>query len=190
MKFRRKRLLDCHINSKHKNERPYSCRHCSATFVYPEHLRKHEQTHRGDERVFKCDQCTKKFKSKASLDNHTSASHRPATSYQCLSCPNYYLTKEELLTHLKEASHPRGVYSSHSETSVLPREREVNLPLMETVSVYDDVVLYLASEGVPVSEDDGLAVSTVSTVYVDQVVQPQDEVQTAISSIVEVDQHN
>ena len=101
--------------------------------------------------------------------------------------PDLDCGEEELLTHLKEASHPRGVYSSHSETSVLPREREVNLPLMETVSVYDDVVLYLASEGVPVSEDDGLAVSTV---YVDQVVQPQDEVQTAISSIVEVDQHN
>ena len=101
--------------------------------------------------MFKCGQCTKKFKSKASLDNHTSASHRPATSYQCLSCPNYYLTKEELLTHLKEASHPRGVYSSHSETSVVPGAREVNLPLLETVNVYDDVVLYLASEGVPVS---------------------------------------
>ena len=45
-KFRRKRLLDCHVNSKHKGEKPYSCSLCPATFVYPEHVKKHEQTHR------------------------------------------------------------------------------------------------------------------------------------------------
>jgi uncharacterized Zn-finger protein len=45
-KFRRRRLLDCHVNSKHKGEKPYSCTLCPATFVYPEHVKKHEQTHR------------------------------------------------------------------------------------------------------------------------------------------------
>ena len=54
-KFRRKRLLDCHVNSKHKGEKPYSCSLCPATFVYPEHVKKHEQTHRWVESYIKGD---------------------------------------------------------------------------------------------------------------------------------------
>ena len=186
MKFRRKRLLDCHINSKHKFERPYSCRQCKATFVYPEHVRKHELTHRTD-RMFKCDQCNKVFKTKSSLENHT-ASHRPPTSYQCLSCPQYYATKEKLLDHLREASHPKGVYSCQPTTEIAPVKQitedkdkvAINMSIIETVNVYDDVVLYLASEGVPGQDE-------VGPVYVEQVVHAQDEVQTAISSIVEIE---
>ena len=187
MKFRRKRLLDCHINSKHKFERPYSCRLCKATFVYPEHVRKHELTHRTD-RMFRCDQCNKVFKNKPSLENHM-ASHRPQTSYQCLSCPQYYATKEKLLDHLREANHPKGVYSCQPMTEILPVKEitddkdkaAINMSIIETVNVYDDVVLYLASEVVSGHEDD------VGPVYVEQVVHAQDEVQTAISSIVEIE---
>ena len=109
-------------------------------------------------------------------------SHKPPDSYQCLSCPLYYLNKEELLTHLREANHPKGVYSTQSVSSVTPgaKKRIIKTPALETVGVYDDVVLLL--EGVAVPEEGGAAV------YVEQVAKPQDEVQTAISSIVEVGQ--
>ena len=176
MKFRRKRLLDCHINSKHKFERPYTCKMCDATFVYPEHVRKHELTHQVD-KTFKCEQCDKTFKNKSSLDNHVST-HRPRDSFQCLTCPLYFLTKEELLTHLKEANHPKGVYSSQTESpdkAVAKDNVDINMSIVESVHVYDDMVLYLASEGVPVHGD------------ADESVYHQDEVQSAISSIVEVE---
>ena len=57
------------------------------------------------------------------------------------------------------------------------------MSIIETVNVYDDVVLLLAGE-VPVP---GHQAETHS-VYVDQVVEQPDEIQTAISSIVEIEQ--
>ena len=105
-KFRRKRLLDCHVNSKHKGEKPYSCSLCPATFVYPEHVKKHEQTHRWVDthsalEVIKtlqfhvcsaeklhCPDCSKTFKSKTSLENHKSV-HKPSSHYQVAIIPKF-----------------------------------------------------------------------------------------------------
>ena len=56
------------------------------------------------------------------------------------------------------------------------------MSIIETVNVYDDVVLLLAGEAVPGHEAD------THSVYVDQVVEQPDEIQTAISSIVEIEQ--
>ena len=197
MKFRRKRLLDCHMNSKHKFERPYPCKVCSATFVYPEHVRKHEQTHNED-RKHKCDECEKTFKSKSSLDNHI-ACHRPCNSYQCLSCPQYFLSKKSLLDHLKTSNHPKGVFSNQNKDVVIPVEEKcetLTLSFMESVedtpaeaaTVYEDVVFYLPGQGVDSGglcyTEDGQAVY-VATAAAEEV-HEQDEVQTAISSIVEI----
>lgn len=61
----------------------------------------------------------------------------------------------------------------------------VNMSIIETVNVYDDVVLLLAGEAVPVPGHE----TESHSVYVDQVVEQQpDEIQTAISSIVEIEQ--
>ena len=186
MKFRRRRLLDCHINSKHKLERPYQCRQCSATFVYPEHVRKHEMTHQLTQTRLKCPHCEKTFKRKTSLENHA-ASHRPTNTFQCLSCPQYFLSRQDLLDHLKLTNHPKGVQSSSQQDVLIQDETKekvgVNMSIIETVNVYDDVVLLLAGEAVVPVPD----VETHS-VYVDQVVEQPDEIQTAISSIVEIEQ--
>ena len=186
--FRRRRLLDCHINSKHNGTRPYQCRQCSATFVYPEHVRKHELTHQLTETRFKCPDCDKTFKRKTSLENHA-ASHRPTVTFQCLSCPQYFLTRSDLLEHLKLTNHPKGVHSSSQQDVVIQEEEVkekvgVNMSIIETVNVYDDVVLLLAGEAVPVPGHE----TETHSVYVDQVVEQPDEIQTAISSIVEIEQ--
>ena len=197
MKFRRKRLLDCHMNSKHKFERPYTCKVCSATFVYPEHVRKHEQTHNEDKK-HNCIECDKSFKSKASLDNHT-ACHRPSSNYQCLSCPQYFLNKHSLLNHLKSNNHPRGVFSNQNKDVLIPVDDKcetLTLSFMESVeatpseveNVYEDVVFYLPDQNVETDglcfTDDGQAVFVSHTVA--EEVHEHDEVQTAISSIVEI----
>ena len=192
MKFRRKRLLDCHMNSKHKFERPYVCKVCPASFVYPEHVRKHELSHT-DDKKHKCTECEKTFKSKSSLDNH-SACHRPSSNYQCLSCPQYFLSKDLLLDHLKSSNHPRGVFSSQNKDVLIPLEAEtlslsfmdsVENPPAQTESVYEDVVFYLSDQNIEtIFTEDGQAVFVTDT-GADEV-HKHDEIQTAISSIVEV----
>lgn len=46
--FKRRRLLDYHIKAAHTGERPFKCETCSATFVYPEHFKKHMRIHTGE----------------------------------------------------------------------------------------------------------------------------------------------
>ncbi|KMQ92511.1 putative zinc finger protein 484 isoform x1 [Lasius niger] len=46
--FKRRRLLDYHIKAAHTGERPYKCDVCTATFVYPEHFKKHRRIHTGE----------------------------------------------------------------------------------------------------------------------------------------------
>ena len=191
MKFRRKRLLDCHINSKHKHERPYKCRLCPSTFIYPEHVRKHEQTH-SEKKKYQCDQCDKSFRSKASLDNHGS-SHRPPTNYQCLSCPLFFLSKEDLLHHLKTSNHPKGVFSCPAEP-VAPLHLEAGPgPGLEQVVLYlaagEAGQVFLQQPPAPHQHTHQLFLAPDSAMLVESAGtagSPDTEVQTAISSIVEI----
>ena len=87
----------------------------------------------------------------------------------------------------KLTNHPKGVQSSAQQDVVIQETKEkvgVNMSIIETVNVYDDVVLLLAGEAVPVVPE----VEGTHSVYVEQVVEQPDEVQTAISSIVEIEQ--
>ncbi len=79
--FTRRRLLQCHANAKHAGRRPHACPCCPATFVYPEHVRKHVAImhERKEERTTKkteegllgsCPACSVAFKSRAGLERH------------------------------------------------------------------------------------------------------------------------
>jgi hypothetical protein len=81
--FTRRRLLQCHANAKHAGRRPHGCTRCPATFVYPEHVRKHvaimHEAKRKEERTTKkteegllgsCPGCSLSFKSRAGLERH------------------------------------------------------------------------------------------------------------------------
>ena len=54
--FKRRRLLDYHIKAVHTGERPFKCPTCDATFVYPEHFKKHIRIHTGI-KPYKCEVC-------------------------------------------------------------------------------------------------------------------------------------
>ncbi len=96
--FTRRRLLQCHANAKHAGRRPHACPRCPATFVYPEHVRKHVAVmhERKEERTTKktedsrrlpadvlagsCPACSVSFKSRAGLERHKCRRRQEATA--------------------------------------------------------------------------------------------------------------
>lgn len=46
--FKRRRLLDYHMKAAHTGERPFKCEVCQASFIYPEHFKKHARIHTGE----------------------------------------------------------------------------------------------------------------------------------------------
>lgn len=46
--FKRRRLLDYHMKAAHTGERPFKCDVCQASFIYPEHFKKHARIHTGE----------------------------------------------------------------------------------------------------------------------------------------------
>lgn len=79
--FKRRRLLLYHIRSVHTGERPYSCQLCNATFVYPEHFKKHFLTHSGI-KPWPCEICGKTFSSKDNRNSHR-FTHSNRKPYEC-----------------------------------------------------------------------------------------------------------
>ncbi|KPJ00018.1 Zinc finger protein 782 [Papilio xuthus] len=53
-RFKRRRLLDYHVKASHTGERPLQCEVCQASFVYPEHFKKHMRIHSG-EKPYSCE---------------------------------------------------------------------------------------------------------------------------------------
>ncbi len=90
--FTRRRLLQCHANAKHAGRRPHACPCCPATFVYPEHVRKHVAIMHEREKVERtkkkaeegllgsCPACSVSFKSRAGLERHKCRRRQEATA--------------------------------------------------------------------------------------------------------------
>lgn len=51
--FNRRRQLDYHIKAVHTGEKPIKCEVCQATFIFPEHFKKHARVHTG-EKPYSC----------------------------------------------------------------------------------------------------------------------------------------
>lgn len=101
--FKRRRLLDYHIRSMHTGERPYSCKLCKATFVYPEHYKKHQRIHTG-QKPYVCEICQKSFTSKDNLKAHTFV-HSDQKPYECPICSVGFMRKPLLLQHMEKENH-------------------------------------------------------------------------------------
>lgn len=65
-------------------ERPFKCEVCEATFVYPEHFKKHRRIHTG-EKPFRCEVCHKAFNSRDNRNAHRFV-HSDKKPYECLVC--------------------------------------------------------------------------------------------------------
>lgn len=101
--FKRRRLLDYHIKAAHTGERPYKCDVCTATFVYPEHFKKHMRIHTG-EKPYLCEVCGKAFNSRDNRNAHRFI-HSDKKPYECLVCGTGFMRKPLLYAHMQAQGH-------------------------------------------------------------------------------------
>ncbi|XP_063630496.1 zinc finger protein 420-like isoform X2 [Cydia splendana] len=102
-RFKRRRLLDYHIKASHTGERPLKCEICKATFVYPEHYKKHARIHSG-EKPYVCEVCGKSFNSRDNRNTHRFV-HSDKKPYECLVCGAGYMRKRLLYSHMNTQGH-------------------------------------------------------------------------------------
>ncbi|KAJ8925134.1 hypothetical protein NQ315_001316 [Exocentrus adspersus] len=101
--FKRRRLLDYHVKAAHTGERPFKCDVCEATFVYPEHFKKHRRIHTG-EKPFLCEVCGKAFNSRDNRNAHRFV-HSDKKPYECLVCGAGFMRKPLLYQHMQAQGH-------------------------------------------------------------------------------------
>ncbi|CAG9836648.1 unnamed protein product [Diabrotica balteata] len=106
--FKRRRLLDYHIKAAHTGERPYRCEVCEATFVYPEHFKKHTRIHTG-EKPFLCEMCGKAFNSRDNRNAHRYV-HSDKKPYECLVCGAGFMRKPLLYQHMQTQGHVNDTF--------------------------------------------------------------------------------
>lgn len=97
------RLLDYHIKAAHTGERPFKCAVCEATFVYPEHFKKHKRIHTG-EKPYHCEVCGKAFNSRDNRNAHRFV-HSDKKPYECLVCGAGFMRKPLLYQHMQTQGH-------------------------------------------------------------------------------------
>ncbi|CAH0718382.1 unnamed protein product, partial [Brenthis ino] len=97
-RFKRRRLLDYHVKAAHTGERPLQCALCRASFVYPEHYKKHVRIHSG-EKPYTCEVCGKSFNSRDNRNTHRFV-HSDRKPYECVVCGAGYMRKQLLYHHM------------------------------------------------------------------------------------------
>ncbi|CAB3254677.1 unnamed protein product [Arctia plantaginis] len=102
-RFKRRRLLEYHIKASHTGERPLKCKVCGASFVYPEHYKKHIRIHSGD-RPYVCEICGKSFNSADNRNTHRFV-HSDKKPYECVACGAGYMRKQLLYAHMNTSGH-------------------------------------------------------------------------------------
>lgn len=144
--FKRRRLLDYHIKACHTGERPYKCEVCAATFVYPEHFKKHQKIHTGS-KPFACEVCSKTFNSRDNRNAHRFV-HSDKKPYECVTCGAGFMRKPQLYSHMQQRGHL-------NDTIVVNQPRITNDDLLEFDTTTDSIgdPLELDKQGIVYEED-------------------------------------
>ncbi|XP_068624326.1 uncharacterized protein [Battus philenor] len=167
-RFKRRRLLDYHVKASHTGERPLQCEICRATFVYPEHYKKHVRIHSG-EKPYVCEVCGRAFNTRDNLNTHLYV-HSDKKPYECVVCGAGYMRKQLLYHHMNTTGHL-------SESIVVNQPRIMKVPNVVTSSasiILDPVnanstnlsdAIFEATETVPIeSAEKSIGKSTINLV--------------------------
>lgn len=98
--------LECHMNSKHLNIKPYKCQACTKAFVTMQTLKRHQKECKGAQPFErKCTVCDKVFQTYSALREHHTAKHSGKT-FIC-SCGASYVWRASFVRHLAASGHPK-----------------------------------------------------------------------------------
>nr|XP_026483888.1 zinc finger and BTB domain-containing protein 41-like [Vanessa tameamea] len=160
-RFKRRRLLDYHVKASHTGERPLKCEICHATFVYPEHYKKHARIHSG-EKPYTCEVCGKSFNSRDNRNTHRFV-HSDRKPYECVVCGAGYMRKQLLYQHMNTSGH-----LAESIVVNQPRVTKINENMLTTQAVVVDTeksdkfpdTIYETTEELQLEADDKSIVTT------------------------------
>ncbi|XP_012265939.1 zinc finger protein ZFP2-like isoform X2 [Athalia rosae] len=145
--FKRRRLLDYHIKAAHTGERPFKCPTCTATFVYPEHFKKHMRIHTG-EKPYLCEVCGKAFNSRDNRNAHRFI-HSDKKPYECLVCGMGFMRKPLLYTHMQTQGHLNDTIVVNQPRLTTEDDQVITIPdgdvelLMEGADHEQETELYI-----------------------------------------------
>ncbi|EDS41444.1 conserved hypothetical protein [Culex quinquefasciatus] len=107
--FHTEKLLNQHIQIRHRGERPFHCKLCPKTYPRASSLYVHVQTFHEKirKKIYKCDICTRSFVNRHGYERHMN-SHQGLKLNQCPHCGNKYEFRAYLLQHIAE-KHPEMV---------------------------------------------------------------------------------
>ncbi|XP_013178694.1 PREDICTED: zinc finger Y-chromosomal protein-like isoform X2 [Papilio xuthus] len=150
-RFKRRRLLDYHVKASHTGERPLQCEVCQASFVYPEHFKKHMRIHSG-EKPYSCEVCGRQFNTRDNLNTHRYV-HSDKKPYECVVCSAGYMRKQQLYHHMKNTGHlaesivvnqprilkvPQNVVTS-AGTIIIDPGKEEQTSNIRSSGIFDDI---------------------------------------------------
>ncbi|XP_078035837.1 uncharacterized protein LOC144469440 [Augochlora pura] len=197
--FKRRRLLDYHIKAAHTGERPYKCEVCTATFVYPEHFKKHMRIHTG-EKPYLCEVCGKAFNSRDNRNAHRFI-HSDKKPYECLVCGMGFMRKPLLYAHMQTQGHLNDTIVVNQPRLTTEDDQVITIPecgvellmdependQLEEAELYvtelkDHVIIQQQNEDQMYHEEDVLNISTEENVADEEVGHLVDEEMTFVEN--------
>ena len=98
--FRRRTNLRAHEVVVHETDVPIRCEYCNKAFATNSALKKHITRHHSDRRNFVCEHCGRAYTEKRYLEEHLVTHHEMKTKHQCEYCQKYFCVRARMLKHI------------------------------------------------------------------------------------------
>ena len=100
--FKRKELLQRHINIVHKKLKPFQCQDCHSFFAQKENLKVHFNSMHMKIKPFRCQECNRSYGDKSNFQLHIQRVHEKLKPYGCLVCKKTFSQNGHLQIHMND----------------------------------------------------------------------------------------